>query len=96
MVTLPPVVVIAPVVTPPLVSAPVVAPSMAGPVLTALVAEPRGWNLAVSHGGVQMPVAERLEELQALVLGPVDVAEAVAAAVKPVPLPVYPRKQDRN
>ena len=95
MVTLPPVVVIPPVVTLPPVDAPLVAPLVAGPVLTAIVAAPRGWNFAVNQGGVQMPVAEALEEPQMAMLAPAEVAP-VAAPVRPVRLPVYPRKQDRN
>jgi hypothetical protein len=72
----------------------VVAPLVAGPVLTAIVAAPRGWSLAVNQGGVHMPVAEPLEEPQAPTVALAEVRKP--ALVKPAPLPVYPRKQDRK
>jgi hypothetical protein len=90
------VVVIPPVVTPPLVTAPVIAPLVAAPVLTAIIAAPQGWDLAVNQGGLLMPMAEPLEELQTPVLAAVEVPDVLLAPVRPAPLPVYPRKQDRN
>jgi hypothetical protein len=78
------------------VDAPVIAPLVAGPVLTAIVAAPRGWGLAVNQGGVRMPVAEPLEEPQAPVPALAEVRKTAPALAKPAPLPVYPRKQDRN
>jgi hypothetical protein len=68
------------------------APTALMPVLTMSASSPQGVNLALFEGGLNMPVDEAVVHPTRAVSRPAP----LAVPVKPIPLPVYPRKQDRN
>jgi hypothetical protein len=82
-----------PVVTPPPSEG---TPTVLAPEVTD-VSKPGGFTLVVNDGGVRMPTFQPVEEPAPVTAMPAPVTVApVAAPFKPLPVPVYAPKQDRN
>jgi hypothetical protein len=67
-----------------------VMPAVLAPQPTALASAPLGLSLVVNDGGVRLPAVEPVKRSARIV------AKPAPAPVRPVAVPVYAPKQDRN